>query len=254
MIMDNLPEMSDWFGYAKTDFEFEGRSSFLVKPQTVNPDRPWIWRTEFFGHEPQLDIALLKNGWHVAYVQISDMYGAPSSIEVMRGFQEHLETEFALASKVVLEGMSRGGLYAFNYAATFPEKVAALYLDNPVLDIRSWPGGLGSGPGSIECWAQCLDVYGLSAESAAAFKGNPLDQVEQVAKAGVPIIMVCGDADEIVPFEENAAVLARYYDELGAPLELLIKPGFGHHPHSLPNPEPLTEFLRRHLPTAFNIK
>jgi hypothetical protein len=250
--MNDLHETSDWFGYTRVDFEFEGRPSLLVEPQTENPERPWIWRTEFFGHEAQLDLALLKMGWHIAYVKISDMYGAPSSIEVMRAFHEHLETEFGLASKAVLEGLSRGGLYAFNYAATFPEKVAALYLDNPVLDIRSWPGGLGEGPGSVECWEQCLEMYGLSKESASAFKGNPLDQIEPVAQARIPIVMVCGDADEVVPFEENAAILARRYEELGAPVELIVKPGFRHHPHSLPDPKPMTDFLQRHLPAAFN--
>ena len=40
----------------------------------------------------------------------------------------------SLGCRVVLEGFSRGGLYAFNFAATHPTRVAALYLDAPVLD------------------------------------------------------------------------------------------------------------------------
>lgn len=39
--------------------------------------------------------------------------------------------------------MSRGGVYAFNWAAVNPYKVAAVYVDNPVLDLKTWPAGLG---------------------------------------------------------------------------------------------------------------
>jgi pimeloyl-ACP methyl ester carboxylesterase len=242
---------TNWFGYSQTEFKFAGRPAFLVKPRTASLHRPWIWRTEFFGHEPQLDLALLKNGWHVAYLQVSDLYGAPPAIQKMRAFQSYLETEFDLSEKAVLEGMSRGGLHAFNYAAAFPEKVAAFYLDNPVLDIRSWPGGRGNGPGDAQCWQQCLAVYGLTEETATTFGGNPLDQIAPVAKAKIPIIAVCGDADEIVPFEENVALLVERYREFGAPVHLILKPGGQHHPHSLPDPEPLVGFLRQYLPAAF---
>jgi pimeloyl-ACP methyl ester carboxylesterase len=245
-------ETTNWFGYSKTDFELASSPALLVRPHRSASSRPWIWRTEFFGHEPQLDLALLNLGWHVAYLQVSNLYGAPPAIEAMRLFQAHLEREFELAPRAVLEGMSRGGLYAFNYAAAYPQKVAALYLDNPVLDIRSWPGGLEAGPGDAGCWQQCLESYGLSEEEGASFAGNPLDQIEPVAAAKIPIVAVCGDADEVVPYEENAAILLQRYQEMGAPLHLILKPGQRHHPHSLPDPEPLVQFLREYLPNAFN--
>lgn len=250
-MINPVSDTSEWFGYTQIEFAFGGRDAVFVKPRRPHEARPWIWRTEFFGHEPQLDLALLKHGWHVAYLKLSDMYGAPAAIEEMHQFQLHLENNFSLSSKTVLEGMSRGGLYAFNYAAAFPEKVAAVYLDNPVLDIRSWPGGLGNGPGNEECWRQCREVYGLTETTAQAFSGNPLDKIETVAQGRIPIVAVCGDADEVVPFEENTALLARRYEELGAPFHLILKAGAGHHPHSLQDPAPLVEFLRAHLPSAF---
>jgi alpha-beta hydrolase superfamily lysophospholipase len=67
-----------------------------------------------------------------------------------------------------------------------------------------------------------------------------------VAKAGVPVIAVCGDADEVVPFAENTGLLERRYRELGGTIEVILKPGVGHHPHSLKDPAPVVEFLLRH--------
>src|SRR6187549_1076744 len=83
---DPAPKASAWNGYERMDFEVAGRPALLVKPKTAAAGSPWIWRTEFFGHEPQADIALLGAGWHVAFFKVSDMYGAPSSIELMAQF------------------------------------------------------------------------------------------------------------------------------------------------------------------------
>jgi pimeloyl-ACP methyl ester carboxylesterase len=234
--------LDQWFGFERVDFNFSGRDAIVVKPHHVAATCSYIWRTEFFGHEPQLDIALLERGWHVVYLTVSDLYGAPCAIEAMRPFQTHLETEFGLHGKTVLEGMSRGGLYAFNYAAAYPEKVAALYLDNPVLDIRSWPAGQGKGPGNADNWRECFELYGLTPETERSIAG-PLDRIEPVAAAKIPIVAVCGDADEVVPFDENMAVLASQYEALNALIKLIVKEGFKHHPHCLVDPTPLVEFL-----------
>src|SRR4051794_2273504 len=50
---------SIWQGYERLDFQVDGRDCLLVKPKEPAPGKPWIWRTEFFGHEPQGDLALL---------------------------------------------------------------------------------------------------------------------------------------------------------------------------------------------------
>jgi pimeloyl-ACP methyl ester carboxylesterase len=141
------PKVSQWQGYERSDFTVGERTALLVKPKTPAEGRPWIWRTEFFGHEPQADVALLGAGWHVAYIKVSDMYGAPPAIEAMSKFHAHLVKEYALSNRAILEGFSRGGLYAVNYAAAHPDHTAAIYIDAPVLDINSWPGGKGKSKG-----------------------------------------------------------------------------------------------------------
>jgi pimeloyl-ACP methyl ester carboxylesterase len=233
---------SQWKGYQRLDFEVAGRPCLLVLPTTPAPGRPWIWRTEFFEHEPQAGLALLARGWHVAYMDAKNLYGAPKAIALFGRFYAHVVPHFGLARRAVLEGFSRGGLYAFNFAAAHPQRVAALYLDAPVLDIRSWPG---RNRASKE-WRECLDAYGLTEASLAQFRGNPLDYIPLVAAAKVPVLVVAGDADLVVPLPENAGILEKRYRELGGTIELIVKSGGGHHPHSLVDPAPIVEFLVKH--------
>jgi pimeloyl-ACP methyl ester carboxylesterase len=235
-------KQSAWNGFGRVDFEVAGRACWVVVPKVAAPGRPWIWRTEFFGHEPQADLALLARGWHVAYLDAKNMYGAPKAIALMEQFYAHMTKERRLAKRVVLEGFSRGGLYAFNYAVAHPQQVAALYLDAPVLDIRSWPG---KKPESKE-WRECLAVYGLTTETVAGFTGGPLDNVAVVAKARVPILSVCGGADKTVPLAENTARLETRYRELGGLIEVIVKDGGDHHPHSLKDPARIVDFLVKH--------
>jgi pimeloyl-ACP methyl ester carboxylesterase len=236
---DPAAKPSEWNGYRRLDFTVADRPCLLIVPKEPAPGRPWIWRTEFFGVEPQTDLALLARGWHVAYMNARDMYGAPKAMDLFGQFYARVVAQAGLARRVVLEGLSRGGLYAFNFAVAHPARVAALYLDAPVLDIRSWPGRNRE---SKE-WRECLAAYNLTEETIANFKGNPLDRIPIVAAAKIPIIIVAGDADKTVPFEENAAILEKRYREQSGPVQMIVKPGGDHHPHSLADPTPIVDFL-----------
>lgn len=202
-----------WKGYEKHDFLYEGRPAIVVLPKTPAFGNPWVWRAEFFDAFPFADMALLERGWHLVYYCVSNMYGCPEAIRLMNRFHKFIIEQYILYQRPVIFGFSRGGLYAFNYAAEYPDKVLCLYLDAPVLDIRSWPGGKGIGQGSPKEWEDCMAIYGLTEDTSRDFHDNPLDKVERVAKAGVPIIVVAGEADMIVPFLENSAMLERKYLE-----------------------------------------
>lgn len=235
-------QLSEWNGFQRLDFTLAGRACLVVQPKTVASGHPWIWRTEFFGHEPQADIALLARGWHVAYMDAKNMYGSPKAMALFGQFYAHVTVHLGLAQRVVLEGFSRGGLYAVNFAAAHPTRVAALYLDAPVLDIRSWPG---RNRASKE-WAGCLEAYGLTEESLAQFRRNPIDRTGDLARGKIPILSVCGDADEVVPLAENTALFAERYRAAGGLIEVISKPGVNHHPHSLNDPAPIVDFIMKH--------
>ncbi len=236
----------DFHGFARYDFRVKGQACLLVAPGTVAEGRPWVWRARFFGHEPQTDVALLGRGYHVAYVNVGGLFGAPAAVKRWDEFYEYLTAELEFSKKPALEGMSRGGLIIYNWAAKNPDKVSCIYADAPVLDIRSWPGGKGRGRGSAGTWRACLKVYGLSEKEALEFRGNPIDNLEPLAKAGVPLLHVCGEADKVVPIDENTDVLEKRYRKLGGTIEVIRKPGVGHHPHSLKDPTPIVEFIEKH--------
>jgi pimeloyl-ACP methyl ester carboxylesterase len=211
------------------------------------PGRPWVWHGEFFGHKPAPDIALLGKGFHIVYMRVPDMLGCPRAVEHWNAFYRELTRKYGFAKKVALVGLSRGGLYCYHWAAANPEKVACIYGDAPVCDFKSWPGGKGKGKGSRRDWKLVLDCYGFKSESEAlAYDKNPVDNLEPLAKANVPLLHVYGDADDVVPWEENTGLVAERYRKLGGSITLIVKPGVGHHPHGLDDPKPIVEFIAQH--------
>jgi pimeloyl-ACP methyl ester carboxylesterase len=238
---------SAWGGGQRYDFTCDGRPAVVVAPAAAaDPDRPWLWRAEFFGAFPSVDQALLARGWHVAYLDCRNTFGSPETMGHWEVFYRQLVDRHRLHRRPVLLGMSRGGLYAYNWAAAHPDKVGLIYGDAPVCDVRSWPGGKGKGKGSPRDWALFQQVYGLTEAQALSWRGNPIDRLAPIARARIPILHLVGDADDVVPMAENTAVLERRYRQLGGRIDVMVKKGVGHHPHALPNPGPVVEFILKH--------
>jgi predicted esterase len=57
---------------------------------------------------------------------------------------------------------------------------------------------------------------------------NPIERLEPLAKAKIPILHLHGNADTLVPLERNSAELARRYRRLGGEMELVVIEGKGH--------------------------
>ena len=239
-------KQSDWHGFVRHDFSHDGRNCILVSPEKPAEGKPWVWRARFFGHEPQADIALLKLGFHIAYCDVSNMFGSPTAVKHWDSFYELATKEFGLAEKPALEGMSRGGLIIYNWAIANPEKVACIYADAPVCDFRSWPAGRGKGKGSEKAWQDCLKAYGFTEKEAVVSRCNPIDNLRPLAAAKVPILHVVGLADDVVPVAENSAVIEDRYRKIGGEITVISKHGVGHHPHSLKDPKPIVDFIVKH--------
>jgi len=105
------------------------------------------------------------------------------------------------------------------WAAENPEKVCCIAGIYPVVNLASYPG-LG----------RACEAYGMTESELAAklCDHNPVDRLEPLAKAGIPIFHIHGDVDKVVPLEDNSALLARRYRAAGGRIELKIAEGQGH--------------------------
>ncbi len=237
-------QQSDWHGFTRHDFQVAGKSVVVVAPEKTADGVPWVWHGEFFGHKPNPDIALLKKGYHIAYMKVQNLLGAPVAVKHWNDFYVELTGKYGFARKAALVGLSRGGLYCMNWAIANPDKVSCIYNDAAVCDFKSWPGGKGTGKGSASEWKRVLQVYGFKTEQEAVeYRGNPVDNLEPLAKAKIPLLHVFGDADQVVPWEENTGLVATRYKQLGGKIQLIRKPGVGHHPHGLEDSTPIVEFI-----------
>ena len=119
----------------------------------------------------------------------------------------------------------------YNWAAEHPEWVQCIGGIYTVCDPSSWPGLAGASP-----------AYGMSAAELAARlrEHNPIDRLEPLARAGVPILHLHGDADTVVPLERNSGELARRYRALGGNMRTGRHQGQGTRglPGVLPQPGP----------------
>ena len=240
-----LPEKNNFYGYQLTEFRFKDWSCKIVEPKKVVKGNPWVLRARFWGHEPQTDIALLERGFHIAYCDIGNLYGGKEAVKRWNKFYKMM-VKRGLSKQVVLEGMSRGGLIIYNWAAKNPKKIACIYADAPVLDGKSWPGGFGKGKGYPEGWEEFKKVYRLKTEKkVASFKGDPIHKTQKIAKGKFPMMHVCGEADQVVPVDENTRIFEKKLKESGADIKVIYKKGVDHHPHSLKDPTAIVNFILR---------
>ena len=245
---------SAWEGFDRYDFEFNGKPAIVIVPKQALPGKPWAWRGEFFGAFANADVALVRKGFHLVYLGVPNLFGSPEAIAQWNGFYDELTGKHGFAKKAALIGLSRGGLYCYNWAAANPEKVACIYADAAVCDFKSWPGGkpknLGKGDGAPAEWLNVLKAFNFKSDAEAiAYDKNPVDNLKPLADAHIPLLHVYGDADTAVPWDENTGVLADRYRKLGGSITLIPKPGVNHHPHGLKDPTPIVEFILNHTGT-----
>lgn len=239
--------IGEWHGCRRVDSLVGGREAIVVEPREPAAGRPWVWRAEFFDSFAVVDQAMLERGWHIVYYRLSNLYGSDEAVGWMSMFHDHVVDAYRLAPKGVLFGFSRGGLYSLHYALAHPEDVAALYLDAPVLDIESWPGGRYSAPRYVTQWRECRGSYGWPDRPPVPYREQLVAHAQKLAELAIPTIVVAGDADEAVPLTENAGILAATLGQRDhGPFRMIVKPGVGHHPHSLDDPTPIVAFLLEH--------
>ncbi len=236
---------TEWQGFKALNFEFEGRNAILVSPKEATPDKKWLLKTEYFGAFPNFEIEMLKKGYHLAYLSNVTRWMHPSDIDAKASFADFLNEEFGLNKKCVPVGMSCGGLHAVYFAAKHPSYVASLYLDAPVMNLLSCPYAISSEsqPGFID---EFENATGMTLSDLINYRNHPIDNAPRLLENKLPIILVAGDSDTVVPYSENGKALYELYKSGGGEIELFLKPGCDHHPHGLENPSPIIDFVEKH--------
>lgn len=242
---------TDWHGFDQYHLTIRNRPAWIVMPKQARKGNPWIWRARFPGYHAEMDIELVRRGFHLAYVDVAGLYGAPEATAIGDAFYQYAVEERSLAAKPALEGVSRGGLFVYNWAVRNPDKVACIYCDTPVLDFTSWPGGKGSGRGSTSDWKGCLAVYGLTEQQGLDYKNNPVDAAARVvASHAIPILHIVSENDVIVPPIENTRLLQKRLGTLNYSMFVISVPegteqSSGHH-FIHPDPDRVVEFMEEH--------
>jgi pimeloyl-ACP methyl ester carboxylesterase len=232
------------------ELRIRDRMAYVVKPtKTVDPARRWLWEFPFwlgindgFGnvqHRNYVEQALAK-GFHIAGVDVGPSCGSPAAATVCQEFYSRIVADFRLSKRARIMGQSHGGLIAYGWAFRNPQSVERIAGICPAVDFLSWP----SLPNVVNFPVKGLD-YGLSLEelSQRIPEFNPIDNLEPLAKAGVRILHIHGDKDELVPMSANSTLLAKRYRELGGAAEISVIEGLGHGGIELYESRPLINFL-----------
>jgi predicted GH43/DUF377 family glycosyl hydrolase len=218
VLADQLPCTVEYFDVA-------GHVAFLIRPKgdTGVAPRPWVWYAPVIGHPNSSHAWMLRQwldkGIAMAGVDVGESHGSPAGRKVFTALWETLTSRYGMSGRPCLLPQSRGGLMLYNWAAANPTRVACIAGIYTVCDLRSYPG-----------LDKACAAYGLSAAELNAHlaEHNPIGRLTSLARAGVPILHVHGDADTVVPLEKNAGELVRRYRALGGQARLVVIPGKGH--------------------------
>jgi len=199
---------------------------FIILPKKAAADgsKPWVWYAPTIGGHPNRTNEwafrpLVDQGFAICGVDVGESYGSPAGRKIFSQFYEHVRREYHLDAKVALIGQSRGGLMIYNWAAENPGKVRCIVGIYPVCDLRSYPG-----------IAKAALAYRMSPEELEQklAEHNPIDRLAPLAKAGVPILHLHGDSDNVVPLGRNSQVIHDRFVALGGKMELVVVQGKGH--------------------------
>ncbi|MEM6916540.1 MAG: sulfatase-like hydrolase/transferase, partial [Verrucomicrobiota bacterium] len=190
-----------------------GRHAFLMTPkeEVLGESKPWIFYGPALKNTPDeaeswMHEQFLAAGIAVAGIDVGEAYGSPHAFPFFEALYEMME-KLGYSKKPALLGRSRGGLWTSSWAIAHPERVAGLGGIYPVYDFTTFPGLEKAAP-----------VYGMTSgelgEKLDVF--NPIRKAGVLARAGIPVHIIHGTDDKIVPLAENSGALERVYVENGA--------------------------------------
>ena len=237
--------MADWFGFEIEEFEFEGKDASIVFPKGERNGK-WLLKTEYRDAFPGFEIEMLKRGWCVAFNHNPTRWALEEEIDTKARFCAYISKTYNLDMTCVPVGMSCGGQIAVKLAAKYPHLVSCMYIDAPVMNYLSCPCGLGARTSGAKIYAEFVYATGMTLIDLINYREHPIDKTDILLANKIPVVMVYGDSDVVVPYDENGAVFAEKYRANGGIIETYGKAGCGHHPHGLEDPTPIINFVEKY--------
>ncbi len=222
----------------------EGHQGFVHEPpkeNRVDGPMPWVWYAPTLGNRhPNADEKWMFDRLHaagiaIAGIDVGESYGSPAGREIYQSFFESLTKDRGYSAQPVLLARSRGGLMLLSWAVEHPDHVGGIAGIYPVCNVASYPG-----------LAKAAPAYGMTREQLELelVQHNPVDRLEALAAAQVPIFHIQGDSDAVVPHEANTGLLEGRYRELGGPVKVELIAGQGHNMwRGWFESQPLTDFM-----------
>jgi len=207
-----------WFSETCDQYVFKPDSTSgnvtVIAPKAAALGKPWVLRADLVSRDAVVDLALLREGFHIVTgprprdpsVTVSQEWQALYEFLVDRGF----------STKPVMEGAGAAAGEVYDWAIANSDKVSCIYGENPVL--RNYTSNT-----------------------------QPLDYLVPLAKADVPILHICGSLDPWL--ETQTRVAQMRYEELGGRITVIIKEGDGHYPLGPKNQQPVVDFIVKSVAT-----
>jgi pimeloyl-ACP methyl ester carboxylesterase len=196
--------------YARYQIELPQVEAFntILEPKTAAPGKPWVFRADWAERDATVDQALLAKGFHIVTGAVPYNSDGPVLAQ-WNTIYNHLVAH-GFSPKPVMEGAGGAAGEAYAWAIANPDKVSCIYAENPVL-------------------------HSNTAQT------QPLDNLAPLAKAGVPILHVCGSEDPWL--DSQTRVAEKRYTELGGKITVLVQNGQGHYPLAPSDPQPAVKFI-----------
>lgn len=180
----------------------------IIVPKTAAPGKPWVMRADPALRDAVVDLALLEKGFHIVRAP-RPRDTAVTQMQEWQAFYEYL-VENGFSPKPVMEGAGGAAGEIYEWAIANPDKVSCIYAENPIL-------------------------HHYSSQS------QPIDNLAPLAKAGVPILHVCGSNDPWL--ESQTQVAEQRYREFGGKITVMIQDGEAHFPLAPKDVRPVVEFI-----------
>jgi hypothetical protein len=197
--------------YDRYSFELEGVQGEInvIVPKTPALGMPWVYRAGYVKRDATVDLALLAKGFHIVSGPLP--YSDGPVIAAWNAVYKHL-TDRGFSKKPAMEGEGEAAGEAYAWAIENPDKVSCIYAENPVMH-------------------------------SVMAKTQPIDNLAPLAKAGVPLLDVCGSLDPWLA--DNTMEVKKTYKKLGGRITVIINQGAGHFPLDATDAKPVVDFITR---------